>query len=226
MNNLNSANKEFKNILKKRNMLSDTMGEDISESWMRCISTGLDPFKDPKQSLVSSVELKQIIINGKSTKIVAVLNAGFKSLRRDSSTDLLLPYHQLAELLPNEQELTPDTFTYVLGNITDLEKNIEQYNTIKNSKRDDWQRTIVSNENIMSKHSTLKEVEGYDDTSNWTKIFTEKFYASLTEISQKVSEAEEISNKARTIMSSERWIRRSSSVKRSTKAERLKQLVR
>jgi transcriptional regulator of acetoin/glycerol metabolism len=27
---------------------------------MRCISTGLDPFKDPKQSLVSSVELKQI----------------------------------------------------------------------------------------------------------------------------------------------------------------------
>ena len=81
--------------------------------------------------------------------------------------------------------------------IADLEKNIEQYNTIKNSKRDDWQRTIVSNENIMSKHSTLKEVEGYDDTSNWTKIFTEKFYASLTEISQKVSEAEEISNKAK-----------------------------
>ena len=81
--------------------------------------------------------------------------------------------------------------------ITDLEKNIEQYNTIKNSKRDDWQRTIVSNENIMSKHSTLKEVEGYDDTSNWTKIFSEKFYASLTEISQKVSAAEEISNKAK-----------------------------
>ena len=81
--------------------------------------------------------------------------------------------------------------------ITDLEKNIEQYNTIKNSKRDDWQRTIVSNENIMSKHSTLKEVEGYDDTSSWTKIFTEKFYASLTEISQKVSEAEEMSNRAK-----------------------------
>jgi chromosome segregation protein len=82
--------------------------------------------------------------------------------------------------------------------IADLEKNIEQYNTIKNSKRDDWQRTIVSNENIMSRQSTLKEVEGYDDTSNWTKIFTDKFYASLSEISQKVSEAEEISNKAKT----------------------------
>ena len=83
------------------------------------------------------------------------------------------------------------------GRIADLEKNIEQYNVIKNSKRDDWQRTIVSNENIMSRQSTLKEVEGYDDTSNWTKIFSEKFYASLSEISQKVSEAEEISNKAK-----------------------------
>ena len=60
MNNLNSANKEFKNILKKRNMLSDTMGEDISESWIRCITTGLNPFKDPKQRLISSIELKQI----------------------------------------------------------------------------------------------------------------------------------------------------------------------
>ena len=83
------------------------------------------------------------------------------------------------------------------GRIADLEKNIDQYNVIKNSKRDDWQRTIVSNENIMSRQSTLKEVEGYDDTSNWTKIFSEKFYASFSEISQKVSEAEDISNKAK-----------------------------
>ena len=60
MNNLNSANKEFKKILKKRKMLSDTMGDDISESWIRCISTGLNPFKDPKQRLISSIELKQI----------------------------------------------------------------------------------------------------------------------------------------------------------------------
>jgi transcriptional regulator of acetoin/glycerol metabolism len=41
-------------------MLSNKMGDDISESWLRCISTGLDPFKDPKQSLISSIELKQI----------------------------------------------------------------------------------------------------------------------------------------------------------------------
>ena len=60
MQNLNSANKEFKSILKKRGMLSNKMGDEISESWLRCISTGLDPFKDPKQSLISSIELKQI----------------------------------------------------------------------------------------------------------------------------------------------------------------------
>ena len=45
MQNLNSANKEFKSILKKRGMLSNKMGDEISESWLRCISTGLDPFK-------------------------------------------------------------------------------------------------------------------------------------------------------------------------------------
>ena len=60
MQNLNSANKEFKSILKKRGMLSNKMGDEISESWLRCISTGIDPFKDPKQSLISSIELKQI----------------------------------------------------------------------------------------------------------------------------------------------------------------------
>jgi len=60
MNNLNSANKEFKKILKKRNMLSDAMGDDISESWIRCISTGLNPFKDPKQSLYLQLNLNKL----------------------------------------------------------------------------------------------------------------------------------------------------------------------
>ena len=60
MQNLSSVNKDFKNILKKRGMLSNKMGAEISDSWLRCISTGLDPFKDPKQSLISSTELKQI----------------------------------------------------------------------------------------------------------------------------------------------------------------------
>ena len=60
MQELSSVNKEFKSILKKREMLTNKMGYDISESWLRCISTGLDPFNDPKQSLISSNELKQI----------------------------------------------------------------------------------------------------------------------------------------------------------------------
>ena len=59
MRNLSIANKEFKDILKKRGMLSNKMGDDISESWKRCISIGLDPFKDPKHSLISSIELKR-----------------------------------------------------------------------------------------------------------------------------------------------------------------------
>ncbi len=60
MENLSSLKKEFKNILKKRGMMSHEMGKEISDSWSRCIANGLDPFKDPKQSLVSSIQLKEI----------------------------------------------------------------------------------------------------------------------------------------------------------------------
>tara|TARA_B100000902_G_scaffold376867_1_gene408499 strand:+ start:170 stop:1258 length:1089 start_codon:yes stop_codon:yes gene_type:complete len=60
MHELNSVNNKFKSILLKRDMLPNKMGDDISESWLRCISSGLDPFKDPKQSVISSNELKQI----------------------------------------------------------------------------------------------------------------------------------------------------------------------
>jgi len=52
--------KEIKNILKKRGMLSQRMASEISESWYRCLSNGLDPFQDPKQSVISSIELKKI----------------------------------------------------------------------------------------------------------------------------------------------------------------------
>ena len=41
-------------------MLPNKMGDDISESWKRCISNGLDPFKDPEQSLISSIELNKL----------------------------------------------------------------------------------------------------------------------------------------------------------------------
>ena len=60
MGNLSSTSEEFKNILKKRGMMSYEMDKEISDSWSRCIAEGLDPFKDPKQSVISSVELKEI----------------------------------------------------------------------------------------------------------------------------------------------------------------------
>ncbi|WP_440633109.1 GAF domain-containing protein [Candidatus Pelagibacter sp. HIMB1485] len=41
-------------------MSSYEMGKDINESWLRCISEGLDPFNDPKQSVISSIELNEI----------------------------------------------------------------------------------------------------------------------------------------------------------------------
>jgi transcriptional regulator of acetoin/glycerol metabolism len=60
MSNLSHSNDELKNILQKRGMVSYEMGKDINESWLRCITEGLDPFNDPKQSVISSIELKEI----------------------------------------------------------------------------------------------------------------------------------------------------------------------
>ena len=60
MNSFALVDKEFKTILKKRGMLSNEMGAEISDSWARCISNGLDPFKGPKKSVVSNQELEEI----------------------------------------------------------------------------------------------------------------------------------------------------------------------
>ena len=60
MPNLSHSSNELKNILQKRGMASYEMGKDINESWLRCINEGLDPFNDPKQSVISSIELKEI----------------------------------------------------------------------------------------------------------------------------------------------------------------------
>ena len=81
--------------------------------------------------------------------------------------------------------------------ISNLEQQIEQYNQIKNSKRDDWQDTLIKAENLKSRQSTLKDVEGYDDPENWTNIFKEKFYNDLGEISEKVDQASNISDEAK-----------------------------
>ena len=83
MQNLNPVNKEFKNILKVRGMLSHKMGAEISDSWKRCISEGLNPFKDPKQSIISSAELK--IIKEKN-----------ETLRKIVIPELELLYSQIA----------------------------------------------------------------------------------------------------------------------------------
>ena len=139
------------------------------------------------QQIISDFEREQFQLKD-STKDLEILNAKKKSI--DSSQGINEVDNDKIDLLKEEKDQLEEQ-------IADLEKNIEQYNIIKNSKRDDWQRTIVSNENINSKHSTLKEVEGYDDTGNWTKIFTEKFYSSLSDISEKVSDAEKISDKAK-----------------------------
>ena len=82
--------------------------------------------------------------------------------------------------------------------ISNLEQQIEQYNQIKNSKRDDWQDTLIKAENLKSRQSTLKDVEGYDDPEKWTNIFKEKFYNDLGEISEKVDQASNISDEAKT----------------------------
>ena len=81
--------------------------------------------------------------------------------------------------------------------INDLEENIEKYNSIKQSKRDEWQKAQINEENLKSRESTLKEVEGYDDPNKWTQIFSEKFYRNLSEISEKVVKAEELSADSR-----------------------------
>ena len=81
--------------------------------------------------------------------------------------------------------------------INELEENIEKYNSIKQSKRDEWQKALINEENLKSRESTLKEVEGYDDPNKWTQIFSEKFYRNLSEISEKVVKAEELSADSR-----------------------------
>ena len=65
------------------------------------------------------------------------------------------------------------------------------------AKRDEWQDTLITSENLKSRESTLKEVEGYDDPNNWTSKFKEKFYFHLKEITEKVIGANQASQEAR-----------------------------
>ena len=60
MPNLTSVEKEFSNLTKKRGFLSSLIDKDIADSWKRCISTGLDPLKKPKRTILSSKELDEL----------------------------------------------------------------------------------------------------------------------------------------------------------------------
>jgi len=139
------------------------------------------------QQIIGDFEREQFQLKDAS-KDLEILNAKKNDVDGD---------HGIHEIDSDKIDLLKEEKDLLENQIADLEKNIKQYNIIKNSKRDDWQRTIVSNENTKSKQSTLNEVEGYDDPSHWTKIFNEKFYGSLGEVSKKVSEAEEISDRAK-----------------------------
>ena len=52
MPNLTSIEKEFSNLTKRRGFLSSSIDKNISDSWKRCISTGLDPLKKPKRTIL------------------------------------------------------------------------------------------------------------------------------------------------------------------------------
>ena len=84
--------------------------------------------------------------------------------------------------------------------ISNLEQQIEQYNQIKNSKRDDWQDTLIKAENLKSRQSTLKDVEGYDDPEKWTNIFKEKFTMILVKSVRKWIKQAIFQTKLRQIM--------------------------
>ena len=60
MSNLVSVDKEFSDLTKRRGFLPSLIDKDISDSWKRCISTGLDPLKNPKRTILTSKELGEL----------------------------------------------------------------------------------------------------------------------------------------------------------------------
>jgi len=60
MPNLTSVEKEFSDLTKRRGFLPSLIDKDISDSWKRCISTGLDPLKNPKRTILTSKELDEL----------------------------------------------------------------------------------------------------------------------------------------------------------------------
>ena len=127
------------------------------------------------QQIISDLEREQFQLSDASKDLEA-LNA------RKTEADI---DHEIDQIDSGQIEKLKVEKDQLELRIEELEKDIEKYNSIKSSKRDEWQKTIISEENLKSRQSTLKEVEGYDSPSNWTKQFNERFYESMNQITQK-----------------------------------------
>ena len=150
--------------------------------------------KDEKRNLENSIQ--QIISDSEreqfqledATKDLATLNS-----RRDLDSEDRKSAeisNELIDQLKSEKDNLEEK-------ISNLDQEIEQYNQIKNSRRDEWQNTLINSENLKSRSSTLKDVEGYDNPANWTEIFSKRFYDDYNKINQKVIEANKASENAK-----------------------------
>jgi len=149
--------------------------------------------KDEKRNLENSIQ--QIISDSEreqfqledATKDLTTLNSRRDLDNEDKTTEIS---NEIIDQLKSEKDSLEDK-------ISNLDQEIEQYNQIKNSRRDEWQNTLINSENLKSRSSTLKDVEGYDNPANWTEIFSKRFYDDYNEINQKVIEANKTSENAK-----------------------------
>ena len=150
--------------------------------------------KDEKRNLENSIQ--QIISDSEreqfqledATKDLATLNSRRDLDNEDKKTAEIS--NELIDQLKSEKDNLEEK-------ISNLDQEIEQYNQIKNSRRDEWQNTLINSENLKSRSSTLKDVEGYDNPANWTEIFSKRFYDDYNKINQKVIEANKASENAK-----------------------------
>ena len=156
--------------------------ESLDSEEERIKDTKLNLEQTIKQ-IISDYEREQFQLKD-ATKDLEALNLKKNDLGSSNETEFQ------AENIENEKSLKDN----LENRIENLDQDIEKYNQIKTSKRDDWQQSLIVAENLKSKKLTLEEVEGYDDPKNWTQIFSSKFYNSMMNITRTFSEAEEKSN--------------------------------
>ena len=156
--------------------------ESLDSEEERIKDTKLNLEQTIKQ-IISDYEREQFQLKD-ATKDLEALNLKKNDLGSSNETEFQ------AENIENEKSLKDN----LENRIENLDQDIEKYNQIKTSKRDDWQQSLIVAENLKSKKLTLEEIEGYDDPKNWTQIFSSKFYNSMMNITRTFSEAEEKSN--------------------------------